>query len=50
MVTASLRLLGVIEGWYRPSGLGEALELGSLARLNKLYLPFLRAVGAELDG
>ena len=50
MVTASLRLLGVIEGWYRPSGLGEVLELGGLARLNKLYLPFLRAVGAGLDG
>lgn len=38
------RLLGVVEGWYRPRDAGEASELATVARMNKLYLPFLRAV------
>jgi hypothetical protein len=40
----SLKLLGVLGGSYRP-GVGEASRLAERARLNKLYLAFLRALG-----
>jgi len=40
---ASLKLLRLLEGLYRPSG-EELPLLAEVARLNKLYLAFLRAV------
>lgn len=43
MSSLTLRLLGVIEGWYRPRDLDEAYMLAAVAKANKLYLSFLRA-------
>jgi len=43
----SLRLLKVINGLYRPS-IDEARRLAERARLNKLYLAYLRRVGGVL--
>jgi hypothetical protein len=40
----SLKLLRVLGGSYRP-GAGEAFRLAERARLNKLYLAYLRALG-----
>ena len=40
----SLKLLKVLNGSYRPSA-GEASRLAERARLNKLYLAYLRALG-----
>jgi hypothetical protein len=40
----SLKLLKVLSGSYRPSA-GEASRLAERARLNKLYLAYLRALG-----
>jgi hypothetical protein len=45
----SLKLLRVLGGAYRPSGAGEASRLAERARLNKLYLAFLRALGGPKD-
>jgi len=44
MSTFTLKLLKTIAGVYKPDG-REVTVLGEIARLNKLYLPFLRAVG-----
>ena len=41
----SLKLLRVLGGSYRPSSAGEASRLAERARLNKLYLAYLRALG-----
>jgi len=43
----SLKLLKVLEGFYRPCG-GEVLRLAKIARLNKLYLAYLRMVRGPL--
>jgi len=43
MIKTAIRLLQVIEGLNKPSP-GEVLGLAEAARLNKLYLAFLRAV------
>jgi len=40
----SLTLLRVLEGFYRPRE-DEVLRLANVARLNKLYLAYLRMVG-----
>ena len=45
--SVSLRLLEVLGGSYRPCE-DEMLELAEAARLNKLYLAYLRAVGDVL--
>jgi hypothetical protein len=44
----SLKLLRVLGGSYRPSA-GEASRLAERARLNKLYLAYLRALGGPED-
>jgi len=46
--TLTLRLLKALEGSYRPSG-GEVYRLAELAKLNKLYLAYLRRVGGPLE-
>lgn len=38
------RLIGVLEGWYKPGSIKEAYELARIARRNKLYLAYLRRV------
>jgi len=45
----SLRLLETLEGSYKP-GASELPLLAGVARMNKLYLAFLRAVGDSLPG
>ena len=45
--TDSLKLLGIIEGSYKPS-LTELLKLARVAQFNKLYLTYLRSVGSAL--
>jgi len=40
----SLKLLRVLEGFYRPRE-DEVLRLANVARLNKLYLTYLRMIG-----
>jgi hypothetical protein len=42
----SLKLLRVLGGSYRP-GSGEFSRLAERARLNKLYLAYLRALGVQ---
>ena len=42
MSSFTLRLLGIVEGLYRPRDAGEAAKLAAVAKANKLYLPFLR--------
>lgn len=42
--TLTQKLMKLLEGAYRPSNLDEAELLRKLARLNKLYLPFLRTL------
>jgi len=49
MTKAAARLLQVVEGSYKPS-IHEARMLAEAARLNKLYLAFLRAVRDMLPG
>jgi len=44
----SLRLLKVINGLYQPTSRDEARRLAERARLNKLYLAYLRRVGGVL--
>jgi hypothetical protein len=44
----SLKLLKVLSGSYRPSA-GEAARLAERARLNKLYLAYLRGLGGPED-
>jgi len=46
--TLTRKLLWVLEGSYRPSG--EVYLLAELAKLNKVYLAYLRRVGAPLGG
>ena len=46
--SVSLRLLEVLGGSYRPCE-DEMLELAEAARLNKLYLAYLRAIRDLLD-
>ena len=43
-----MKLLRVLEGFYRPRE-DEVLRLANVARLNKLYLAYLRMVGMLLD-
>jgi hypothetical protein len=45
----SLKLLRVLGGSYRPGSAGEAARLAERARLNKLYLAFLRALGGPKE-
>ncbi len=42
--TRTLKLIRVLENSYKPKS-REIWELAELARINKLYLPYLRAVG-----
>ena len=43
MHSVSLKLIGVLEGWYSPRG--EEIEaLARVAKLNKLYLAYLRRI------
>ena len=46
-VTLTRKLLGVLEGSCRLSG-GEVYALAELAKLNKVYLAYLRRVGGSL--
>jgi len=46
---ASLKLLRVLEGSYRPRG-DEMLRLAEIAQLNKLYLAYLRVIRGALRG
>ncbi|MCC6050052.1 MAG: nucleotidyltransferase family protein [Thermofilum sp.] len=45
----SLNLLRVLSGSYRPGSAGEASRLAERARLNKLYLAYLRALGGPKE-
>jgi hypothetical protein len=47
--TETLRLLRTLQGLYRPSS-GEVYKLAEIAKLNKLYLAYLRRVGDALGG
>jgi ABC-type transport system involved in cytochrome c biogenesis ATPase subunit len=45
--TETLKLLRTLQGLYKPSS-GEVYELAGIAKLNKLYLAYLRRVGGVL--
>jgi hypothetical protein len=45
--TETLKLLRTLQGLYKPSG-GEVYELAGIAKLNKLYLAYLRRVRDSL--
>lgn len=45
----TLKLLGALRGFYKPSN-EEVWVLAEVARLNKLYLAYLRAVKGVLEG
>jgi hypothetical protein len=46
--TETLKLLRTLQGLYRPSS-GEVYKLAEIAKLNKLYLAYLKRVGDALE-